>query len=419
MRDRRLAIVFAVVLVDMLSFSIVLPLLPYLAKDLGATAAQIGLLTAMYPLAQVFAAPFLGRLSDRYGRKPVLVLSVLGTAAGFVVLATARWLPILFVSRTIDGITGGNISVAQAYIADVTDDRSRGPALGMIGAAFGLGFILGPVTGGLLSGFSYTLPAWVGAALAVTNALIVGFLLPESLTAEDKARLLARPRRRVFDPRGLAEAFSHKRVGPLLGIRTATGISFSIFETSFSLWALNALGFTARQNGVVLGYVGVLSVLVQVFVIKRLTSRFSDDGILLSTLSIAAVALALWGFTSQLWMLIVLMPALSVGLAVTNTVLTSALTKAVHRDEVGGILGLQTSITSFTRIPAPVIAGSLIGLGVVWAPGLLAGIAVAAMVPYAYVTLCWRPGAPACVDDDIAQEMRTAAPVESGTAASD
>ncbi|MDP2234575.1 MAG: MFS transporter [Actinomycetota bacterium] len=405
MKNRRLLIMFAIVLVDMLSFSIVLPLLPYLAGDLGASAAQIGMLTAMYPLAQVFASPILGRLSDRFGRKPILVVSILGTTVGFVVLATARLLPILFVSRFIDGITGGNISVAQAYIADVTDEKERGAALGLIGAAFGMGFILGPVTGGLLSGISFALPAWVGAGLALTNALVVIFLLPESLSAQDRSRLRDRPKRRVLDPRGLAEAFAHKRVGPLLAMRTATGLGFAIFETSFALWAIAALGLSPQANGAVLGYVGVLSVIVQLVVIKRLTSRFSDDGILLWSLATAAVALALWGFVPNVWMLLVLMPALSVGLAVTNTVLTSALTKAVHRDEVGGILGLQTSIQSFTRIPAPVIAGALIGFGPVWSPGLLAGVTVGAMVPYAYLKLCWRPGAPACVDEDIAQEM--------------
>lgn len=405
MRDRRLLIIFGVVLVDMLSFSIVLPLLPYLAGELGARESQIGLLTAMYPLAQVFAAPVLGRMSDRFGRKPVLVVSILGTALGFVVLATARALPVLFVSRFIDGITGGNISVAQAYIADVTDERSRGSALGLIGAAFGLGFILGPVTGGLLSGLGYAAPAWVGAGLALLNAAAVLAFVPESLTAEDKARLLARPRRRVLDPRALAESLSHKRVGPLLLVRTATGISFSVFETSFALWAIAALGLTARENGLVLGYVGVLSVIVQLAVIKRLTARFSDDGILLATLGIAGVALAAWGFMPNVPALLLLMPALSVGLAVTNTVITSALTKAVHRDEVGGILGLQTSIGSLTRIPAPIIGGALIDYATVWSPGLLAGAVTCLMVPYAYATLCWRPGAPACVDDEIAEEM--------------
>ena len=143
----------------------------------------------MYPIFQFFGAPILGRLSDRFGRKPVLILSIAGTMLGFIVLATARSLWILFFSRALDGITGGNISVAQAYISDVTEPEERGKALGMIGAAFGLGFILGPVTGGLLSGISYTAPAWLGAALAAVNLVLVASLLPESLTAEDKARL--------------------------------------------------------------------------------------------------------------------------------------------------------------------------------------------------------------------------------------
>lgn len=403
--DRRLAIIFAVVLLDMLSFSIVLPLLPYLADEFGATGTQIGLLTAVYPAAQVLAAPLLGRLSDRFGRKPVLVLSILGTAAGFVILATARSLPILFVSRFMDGITGGNISVAQAYIADVTDEKNRGRALGMIGAAFGLGFILGPLSGGLLSGISYSAPAWAGATLAVANALAVVAFVPESLTAQDKARLASRPRRRAFDPATLAAALRHDRVGPILTVRFVTGLSFSIFETSFSLWAINALGITPRVNGAVLAYIGVLSVLVQAVLIGRLTARFTDDTLILSCLAIAGISLAAWGFVPTLWLLVPLMPALSVGLAVTNTILTSALSKAVHRDEVGGILGLNTSISSFTRIPAPVIAGALIEHISVWSPGVLAGTLALSMVPYAWGTLCVRPGRRACTDERIAAEM--------------
>jgi DHA1 family tetracycline resistance protein-like MFS transporter len=390
LKNRKLLIIFGVVLVDMLSFSIVLPLLPYLAKSIGATATQIGLLTAAYPLAQVFSAPLLGRLSDRVGRKPVLVLSILGTAGGFVVLAVASLLPILFISRFIDGITGGNISVAQAYIADVTEPEERGRALGLIGAAFGLGFILGPVTGGLLSGISYALPAWIGAGLALVNAVAVALLLPESLSAEDKVRLAARDRRHALDMGALVDALKHRTVGPLLWIRLATGLSFSIFETSFALWALAALGLTARTNGLVLGYVGILSVLVQAFLIGRLTGRFSDDKLIFGALGLAGSALLLWGFVPNLLLLIALMPALSVGLSVTNTITTSALSKAVERDEVGGILGIQTSIQSFTRIPAPILAGYLIGRVSVWSPGLIAGLITLAMMPLAWSTLSLR-----------------------------
>lgn len=405
MRDRRLVIIFGVVLVDMLSFSIVLPLLPYLAKELGASAIQIGLLTACYPAAQVFGAPLLGRLSDRFGRKPVLVISILGTSAGFVVLALARLLPILYISRLVDGLTGGNISVAQAYIADITDEKSRGKALGMIGAAFGLGFILGPVTGGLLSRFGYAVPAWVGAGLALANAAAVLFILPESLSASDRARL-ARRARKFLDLSGLKAALGHDRVGPLLTIKFATGLSFAIFETSFSLWALNALGITAQVNGAILGYVGLLSVFVQAFLIGKLTARYSEDGLILFALSTAGAALAVWGFVPNVPLLLLLMPALSVGLAVSNTMITSALTTSVHRDEVGGIMGTQASIQSFTRIPAPVIAGFLIQRVGVWAPGALAGVVALSMVPYAYQKLCWRPGNQACdIDEYVRDEV--------------
>ncbi|KAF0207304.1 MAG: MFS transporter [Actinomycetota bacterium] len=146
-------------------------------------------------------------------------------------MRVARFLPILFISRFVDGITGGNISVAQAYIADVTDPKDRGKALGLIGAAFGIGFILGPVTGGLLSGISYALPAWVGAGLALANALAVLFLLPESLSTDDKVRLAARERRHAFDPRALLDALKHKRVGPLLLLMPALSVGLAVTNT--------------------------------------------------------------------------------------------------------------------------------------------------------------------------------------------
>lgn len=400
MRDRRLAIIFSVVLVDMLSFSIVLPLLAYFARDLGATKLQAGLLLAMYPLAQFIGAPILGRLSDRFGRRPVLIVSIFGTMVGFIVLGVATSLAVLFVSRFVDGITGGNISVAQAYITDITDAKSRGKALGMIGAAFGLGFILGPATGGLLSSFGYAVPAFVGAGLAAINILLVTFLLPESLTAEDRARLAAR-KKPLFNARGLTEALGHPRVGPLLWIRVVVGFTFAVFEGGFSLWS-EAIGISQRANGLILAYVGVLSVIVQLVFIGRLTARYSDDGLILTFLSLAAVALFGWGFMPGPWAVLAFMPLLSFGLAVTNTILTSALTKSVHHDEVGGILGIQTSIGSFTRIFAPIVAGWLIGTVAVWAPGVVAGLLTAAAIPYAYRRLCWRPGQAACIEDELA-----------------
>lgn len=395
MKNRHLLIIFVVVLVNMLAFGIVIPLLPYLANKTGASEFQIGLLVASYPLAQLVGAPLLGRLSDRYGRKPILLLSILGTAVGFVVLALANSLPLLFLSRIIDGLTGGNINVAQAYIADVTDHTERGKAMGLIGAAFGLGFVVGPVTGGLLSDISYSAPAWAGAAISVANLAAVTLFLPESLSSKARARLVAL-KRKVFDLAGLRHAITHRRVGPILTIRAVTGVSFALFETMFSLWALAALGFSASQTGMFLGYIGVLSVIVQAGLIGRLTKRFSDDTLLLAGVGLSGVSLLAWAFVPNVTLLVLVVIPLSLGLAVSSTVMTSALSKAVDADEVGGVLGAQTSIMSLTRVVAPIIGGFLLEHATLWSPGLLAGVLTLAMVPYAWRTLCLVPGRDSC-----------------------
>ena len=169
--------------------ALILPLLPYYAKTFGANGFVTGVLVSSYAAMQLLGAPVLGRLSDRFGRRPVLLLSIFGTFIGFLLLGFATTLWMLFASRLIDGITGGNISVAQAYISDVTDPKDRAKSLGLIGAAFGLGFIIGPVTGGVLSQWGYAIPAFVAAGLAFINLLLVFFWLPESLTPERRAAM--------------------------------------------------------------------------------------------------------------------------------------------------------------------------------------------------------------------------------------
>lgn len=395
MKQHRLAIIFAIMFVNMLALGIVIPLLPYLAESTGATELQTGLLVAAYPLSQLFGAPLLGRLSDRYGRKPVLLASVFGTAVGFVILALAGTLPVLFLGRIIDGLTGGNINVAQAYITDVTDRKERSRALGLIGAAFGLGFVVGPVTGGLLAEISYATPAWLGAGLALLNMLAVALFLPESLTAEVRAKMAVK-KRAIFDVAGFRHALSHPRVGPVLTVRTATGISFAIFETMFALWAITSLGFKPSQTGIFLGYLGISSAIIQGGFMGRLTRRFSDDTLLMTAILVSGVGIGVWGFTTSIPMLIAIIPPLAFGLAVGQTTMTSMLSKSVGRDEVGSVLGIQTSIMSLTRVIAPIIGGFLLERATVWAPGLLAGVLTLAVAPFAFKTLCLVPGRDSC-----------------------
>ena len=195
MKNKPLFSIFLIVFIDMLGFGLILPLLPYYAETFGASDTVIGLLVASYAAAQLIGAPLLGRLSDRFGRRPILLISLVGTLLGFLLLGFASTLFILFAARILDGITGGNISVAQAYISDVTDSKNRAKGLGMIGAAFGLGFIIGPATGGLLSQWGYAVPAFAAAGLVAINLLMVALWLPESLPPKKE---LPKPKRKLL-----------------------------------------------------------------------------------------------------------------------------------------------------------------------------------------------------------------------------
>src|SRR5512137_2435036 len=187
MDNKRLFSIILVVFIDLLGFSLILPLLPYYAKTFNASQTVTGILIASYAAMQLIGAPILGRLSDRFGRRPILLLSVFGTFAGFLLLGFANALWMLFASRILDGLTGGNLSVAQAYISDVTDEKNRSKGLGLIGAAFGLGFIIGPAVGGLLSTWGYAVPALAAAGLSGLNLIAVFTWLPESLNEARRA----------------------------------------------------------------------------------------------------------------------------------------------------------------------------------------------------------------------------------------
>jgi DHA1 family tetracycline resistance protein-like MFS transporter len=400
MQKSRLLTIFLIVFVDLLGFSLILPLLPYYAESFGATPVIVGLLVASYAAAQLIGAPLLGRLSDRIGRRPVLLLSVTGTSLGFVLLGLADPLgrqlaelvsiqstnafiiAVLFLSRILDGLTGGNLTVAQAYIADVTDEASRAKSLGLIGAAFGLGFILGPAAGGLLSQWGYNVPAYAAALVSAINLGAIFFFLPESLTSELRENL-SNHRHPPFTLKALLAVLNRPKVGPLLHVRLFYGLAFATFQSIFSLYA-QSIGLSAQTTGFILAYVGLLSVITQAGLIGPLTRRFSETWLIISGLWVMGISLLAWAFTSQLWLLLVVILPLALSGGVLNTVIQSSISKSVSREEVGGILGISTSLDAFTRVIAPSVGGFLLGYLGLWAPGIFTALLMAWVVSFAY-----------------------------------
>jgi DHA1 family tetracycline resistance protein-like MFS transporter len=400
MKNSRLLTIFLIVFIDLLGFSLILPLLPYYAETYGATPTIVGLLVASYAAAQLIGAPLLGRWSDRIGRKPVLLISVIGTGIGFLLLgfadpighfiaslvapqaANAFIIAILFLSRIIDGLTGGNITVAQAYITDVTDDKNRAKGLGLIGAAFGLGFIIGPAVGGALSKWGYSLPAFVAALVSFFNILMIIFFLPESLPVERRGAASGQSRP-PFTYNALKEALNRPKVGPLLQVRFFFALAFATFQSIFALYA-QSIGLSSQTTGILLAYVGVLAVVTQAGLIGFLTRHFRENTLMITALWVMTGALFAWAFTSQLWFLVVLILPLAIAGGVSNTIIQSATTKSVPRLEVGGILGITTSLEAVTRVIAPIAGGYLLQNLGVWAPGILSVILMIWTIVIAY-----------------------------------
>jgi DHA1 family tetracycline resistance protein-like MFS transporter len=405
MQRSRLVNIFLVVFIDLLGFGLILPLLPYFAGQYGASQFLVGLLVAAYAAGQFVGAPLMGRLSDRYGRRPILVVSIAGTALGFLLLGLAEplgrllasfvldnpapdqlaalekgaILAVMFLARALSGLTGGNITVAQAYIADVTDEGNRAKGMGLIGAAFGLGFVLGPAIGGALSKWGYSVPALAAAGLAAANLVGVIGVLPESLTAEHKAELAKREKRALISIPAMIQELRKPGVGPLMTIRLFYAVAAALFQSMFTLWAKDRLSLNAQTTSYLLAYVGLLSVIVQGGLIGQLTKRIGESKLITWGVVLQGVSLAAWALTPSVAVLLVVLIPLAFSTGVLNTVINSAISRAVPPHEVGGALGTAGALESLSRVVSPSVGGWLLGAVGTWAPGAL-GAAIMAGV---------------------------------------
>ena len=312
----------------------------------------------------------------------------------------------LFFSRILDGLFGGDISLAQAYITDITEEKNRAKGLGLIGAAFGMGFIIGPAMGGILSNWGYAtsafvaiglsryaVPAFVAVALSAINLLGVILWLPESLPPEKRAEMANSPRT-AFTARCLWECLHRPRFGTLLRTRFSYMLAFTIFTANFALYAQYRLGLTDRATSYILAYVGLLVVLVQGFAIGRLTARFRETHLIFSAVTLMAFMLLAWAFVPNVPLLLMVLAPLALASGVLNTVVNSAITKSVYHEEVGGALGLSSSLDSLTRVIAPAIGGFLLERLGPPSLGLFGALILAGVVVYVWRRLIAHPAPP-------------------------
>lgn len=345
--------IFLIVFTDLLGFGIVIPYLPSFAKKVfGAGDFQVGLLMASFSFMQFLFAPIWGGLSDRIGRRPILIFSLSVASLSYWILGTAPTLGILFLSRLLAGAAAANISTAQAVISDTTTSENRAKGMGMIGAAFGLGFIFGPAIGGALSHWSYSLPAFFGCGLSALAMLLTIFLLPETLKPG-----LAPIAKRSAGPKAIVRAFTHPHLSILFAIFFLYTFVFSCYETTFPLLAIKKFLYSPAQIGFWFAYVGVLTAIIQGGLIGRLAKKWGERKLIVAGLTLTILGTLFIPFAAGAVTLGSVLLALALGSGITSPSLSSFISLSADPTEQGGILGMSQSLSSLARILGPVWGG--------------------------------------------------------------
>ncbi|MEY4637211.1 MAG: hypothetical protein RJA55_3009 [Acidobacteriota bacterium] len=347
-----LVIIFVTVFIDLLGFGIIIPLLPFYAESYGASALAIGFLGTSFSLMQFVFSPIWGRWSDQIGRKPIILLGLMGSCLSYLALALATSLPLIFLARIIGGIAGANIPTAQAYIADVTTPENRAKGMGMVGAAFGLGFIFGPAIGGLLSRFGPEAPMWFASALCLANFIGAWFLLPESRRVSSATRTLGR-----------MAAFRHALTKPalvlLLSLLFIVTAAFSSFEATFALFSAARFGFTSTSIGFLFAFIGLVLATIQGVLVHRVVKRVGEARLVPAAIFCIALGIGMVPFAWSVPTLLVALGVLAVGMGFNNPSLTSMVSRLSDADDQGGTLGLASSLASLGRVIGPASGGFL------------------------------------------------------------
>ena len=343
------------VAVDLVGWGIVLPILPLYGERFTRSPVTLGLLVASFSVMQLLFAPVLGRVSDRYGRKPVLVISLAGTALGSLVMGLAPALWVLFLGRIIDGISGGSVSTAHAAVADMAEPAQRARLLGLLGAAFGVGFVAGPAIGALAAPFGERVPLLVAAAIAGANALVAVKRLPETQSTETVAHVVEAPR-------------TSSSVRRLIAVVFVATSAFTGFEATFALLGQRRFHLTmASTSGVFVG-IGVLLVVFQGAMVHPVVARYGEVRTVRVGLALNGLGFVLVAVARTWWLLVPAVALLTAGQGLLAPVLTSMVAGRTRHDRRGSVLGLQQSVSALARVVGPVLAGFLFAHVAVGAP---------------------------------------------------
>jgi multidrug resistance protein len=384
-----LGIVFTTVVIDLVGFGIVLPILPLWAESFGASPTVIGALTASYAVAQLLFAPLWGRLSDRYGRRPVILASLAGSAVAALLIGLAWTLVLLWVARVLQGVAGASYAAAQAYVADVTTARERARGMGLIGAAFGLGFILGPAIGAVFSAVDARLPFFVAAALAALNLLIAYRRLPESL--RPGAPRAPTPRLEL-----VRRALASRELGPLVWLSFIATFAFVAMEATFALFGERRFDYGAVEIGVLFTFIGVMAAVSQGLLVGRAVERLGEGRVMIAGLVGTAAGLLLMAVSHGLWTLLPGLAVMAVGSGLVFATTTALISLSAGEKEQGSVLGLTAAVGGAARIAGPVVATILFQHAGISVPLILGAVLFALCAAGAVRTrTSWSPGAAA------------------------
>ena len=356
--DKRLYVIFLIIFTEVLGFSMVLPLVPFLGLSLGLTPVQIGLITSVFSVCQLFASPITGKLSDHFGRKPMFILSQISTFFGFIFLGFATTAILLAVARLIDGLLGSNMTVSQAYISDIIEPKHRTRVYGYSSGVFGAGLIFGPFIGGILSKINYSVPMFFAAAVTLFSVFLVIFFLPETITK--KKEKISLSFNDVIPLADVKNFISTPKVRNSLLMFFIYNSAFFLFISNIGLVAEAQFHVTAEEVSFFMVWIGIIRVIIQTFLISRLLRAMGENRLLITGIVSMIISMVTLAFSVEYLVVFVPLIFLSYGTGVSRPILTSELTKNVTKKETATILGVNNSLHSVAQIITPILGGFMI-----------------------------------------------------------